>query len=72
VPETTLTCPACGKTGTVTKKLTGGRVNATMLLMEGLNPEGCDGCRETLNSRGYAVVNATPAGPGAWTLTPAE
>jgi hypothetical protein len=69
VPETALTCPACGKTGNVTREVTQPATGAVVLLMTGLDPDGCDGCRETLNSHSYAVVDAKPADHGAWALT---
>ena len=61
-----------GKTGTVTQKLTQLGTGTGVLLMTGLDPGECEGCREALSSHGYAIVDAKPAGPGAWTLTPHE
>ena len=72
MPEITLTCPTCGKTGTVTQKLTQLGTGTGVLLMTGLDPGDCEGGREALSSHGYAIVDAKPAGPGAWTLTPHE
>jgi hypothetical protein len=43
-----------------------------MMLMTGLDPDNCDDCCETLNSHGFAVVNARQVSPGAWALTPHE
>ena len=50
MPEQTLTCPTCGKTGTVTEKLVQPAMGVGMMLMTGLDPDNCDDCCETLNS----------------------
>jgi hypothetical protein len=70
MPETTVTCPDCGRTGNVTQELVQPAMGVTMLLMTGLDPDGCDGCRETLDSHGYAVADAKEVRPGEWALTP--
>jgi len=72
MPETTLTCSACGKTGTVTQELLKPDSGAVILLMTGLDPGRCEGCRETLNRNGYAVTVAKPHGDGSWTLESAQ
>ncbi len=72
MPETTLTCPDCGKTGTVTKQAINLSIAApTVLLMTGLDPEICEGCRTVLNKNGYAVVDARFHGNRTMTITAA-
>jgi hypothetical protein len=70
MPETTLTCPDCGKTGTVTQELVQPAMGVTMLMMTGLDPDGCEKCKELLTSRGYAVVDTKEVRPGEWALAP--
>ncbi|CCB73104.1 MULTISPECIES: hypothetical protein [Streptomycetaceae] len=59
--EQTLTCPDCGKVGTVTHEWVKPGV-ASGTIMTGLDPDNCEGCRETLNKHGYAVVRQNPDG----------
>jgi hypothetical protein len=72
VPETTLTCLDCGKTGTATKRAINLAITPfTVLLMTGLDPEICEGCRTVLNRNGYAVVDARFHGDRTMTITAA-
>ena len=67
MPADTLTCPTCGKTGTVTGDWVKPGV-ASGTIMTGLDPEHCDGCRETLNQNGYAIVGLNQNGEGTGTV----
>lgn len=76
MPETTLTCPACGRTGTVTRELRqSSPPHALILLMTCLDPGACEECRETLARHGYAVLFTKTHGrilaPGLTALDPA-
>ena len=69
--QTTLTCPDCGKTGTVTNQATNlSIIPFTVVLMPGLDPGGCEGCRRLLGKNGYAVADVQ-FHRGRTTITPA-
>jgi hypothetical protein len=71
VPQTTLTCPDCGKTGAVTKQAINlSIIPFTVLLMTGLDPEVCEGCRMVLSKNGYTVADAQFHGDRTVTITP--
>ena len=60
----TLTCPTCGKVGTVTHGWQRPGV-ASGTLMTGLDPQHCEGCWDILSSHGYAptIFDTMPDGP---------
>lgn len=49
-----MTCPKCGRMGSVRGQEIVG--NARMVLHLGLEPDECDGCRETLENAGFAIT----------------
>ena len=71
MPADTLTCPTCGKTGTVAGNWVQPGV-ATGTTMTGLDPEHCEGCRETLEKNGYAIVRLNLNGDGTGTVEPEQ
>lgn len=40
----------------------------SLVIMTGLDPEGCEGCRTILNESGYTVVDVTSPGDGTSTI----
>jgi hypothetical protein len=64
LPAGALTCPDCGKTGTDTLTTVQTVTGISFVIMTGLDPEGCEGCRTILNESGNTVVDVTSPGDG--------
>lgn len=54
------TCPSCGKTGEMTGSWTKGMLSG--LLMTGLDPANCAGCRSIIGDNGGAPGTFTDGG----------
>ena len=68
MPAGALTCPDCGKTGTDTRMAVQAVTGISIVVMTGLDPDGCEGCRTILNKAGYTVVDYTSTGDGTSTI----
>lgn len=70
MPLPEIICPDCNRvaidSGTWVKP-----DKAAGVLVEGLDPANCAGCREALAKRGYAVVAITTNDDGTATIIPA-
>ena len=56
VPEPIMTCPECGKHGTISNELSQVGTGTTLFELAGLDLDHCDGCRDEARRHGFVAI----------------
>jgi hypothetical protein len=67
VGSPTITCPECGKHGTITGELSQVGTGTKLNELSGLDLEECEGCREVAHQHGFVVIRKA-GGPAPGTV----
>lgn len=71
--DSAVSCPECGRNGTLTGRLAQVGTGTGLIELSGLDLDGCDGCRNVARDRGFVAISKTPGPvPGTFTVRLAQ